>query len=103
MSIAMTFNFLFFTAILQRNILGSIFYEINLTSLSDVNNNLITILILFVLPIVIVNYFLIFRKKRYEELIKKYPYYNGKLAATYISMSISFPIVLVFIVVFVIP
>lgn len=95
-SIAMTLNFLLFMAILQRNILGYSFYHINISSLSDRYNNLLTILILFFSPCVIVNYLLVFRKKRYEELIKKYPYRNGRLAATYILISMFLPVILLF-------
>ena len=97
MSLAMKFNFLLFMAILQRDILGYTFYEINIPSLSDKENNLVTILVLFALPIVILNYLLIFRNKRCKKLVKKYKYpdYNGKLAFTYIAISLLLPIVLV--------
>jgi hypothetical protein len=99
MLLAMKFNFLLFMAILQRDILGYTFYEINLSSLSDKENNLITILILFALPIVILNYLLIFRNKRCKKLVKKYKYpdYNGKLAFTYIAISLLLPAVLIII------
>ena len=99
MSIAMTFNLLLFMAILQRDILGYTFYEINLSFLPDRENNLLTILILLFSPCVIVNYLLVFRKKRCKKLIRKYkyPYYNGKLAITYIMVSLFLPVILMFI------
>ena len=97
MTIAMTFNFILFMTILERNILGCSFYEINLSSLSDSYNNILTILILFVLPCVIINGLLIFRKSRYKMLIKKYPYHNGKLITAYWLISLFLPVVLLFV------
>ena len=100
MSSAMICNFLFFIAILERNILGFVFYKIDL-SIPDEENYLLNILILFILPIFIVNYLLIFLNKRCIKLVKKYKYtythYNGKLAFTYIVVSMLLPIVLLFI------
>ena len=102
MTIAMTYNGMFFMAILQRDILGFSFYWIDFPSLPDREDSLINIFILFVLPIFIINYLLIFRKKRYEKLIEKYPSYNGKLAIPYIVISIMLPTVLLLIFVFII-
>ena len=99
MSTAMTFNFMLFMAILERNILGCYFYKLSIPSLSDGGNNVLSILILHFLPIIIVNYLLIFRNKRCKKLIKKYkyPYYNGKLIALYFVISLLLPIVLLLI------
>jgi len=97
MSIAMTFNFVLFMVILQRQILGYYFYEINISFLSGHMNYILTILILFILPCVIVNYLLIFQGKRYEKLVDKYPYKNGKLFLSYLSISILLPITLMWI------
>jgi len=94
MSTAMTFNFALFMAILQRNILGLYFYKLEFRFISKLSNNIVTLIILFFLPCVIINYLLIFRKKRYEKLILKYPYYNGKLSIVYILISMFLPIVL---------
>ena len=95
-STSMVCNFLLFMAILQRHILDFSFYHIIISSQPDTVNSILTISFLFVLPVVFVNYLLIFRNKRYEKLIKKYPYYGGKLAIPYIFISILLPIVLVF-------
>jgi len=99
MSLAMIFNALLFMAILQRYIVGHTFYEINMSSLSDDQNSLMTIFFLFILPCVTVNYLLIFRKKRIIKLVKKYKYpnYNGKLIAWYWIMSLLLPGVLLLI------
>lgn len=50
----------------------------NLVSIS-----LVEIFIIYYLPLVVINYFLIFRKDRYKNLILKYTHYNGKLALYY--------------------
>jgi len=97
MSIAMTFNFILLMAIIQRNILGCYFYKLSISFLSNLENNILTILVLFFLPCVILNYLLIFRSKRYEKLLEKYPYNNGKLFATYFSISLFLPIILLLI------
>src|ERR1035437_3006632 len=79
MTLPSTFNFIFLMAILQRNILGVVFYEIELPFLSEYFNSIFSGVILFILPIISINYVLIFYGNRYERLAKKYPYYNGKL------------------------
>ena len=94
MTVAMTFNFILIMAILQRNILKVYFYKINIHILSSYENNILGILILFFLPCLIINYLLIFRGKRYEKLVEKYPYHNGKLILIYILISMFFPLIL---------
>ena len=97
MSISMTFNFVLFMALLQRQIIGCYFYKLDLPFLSDYENNAFTILILFILPCVILNYLLIFKGKRYERLVDKYPYKNGKLFLYYFLISMLLPITLLWI------
>jgi len=100
MSIAMTFNLVLLMSILQKNIFSYYFYELNVPFLSNYENNIITILVLFILPCVIINYLLIFRSNRYEKLLEKYTYCNGKLFVTYFSISIFLPIILMWISIF---
>ena len=97
MSTAMTFNFVLLMVIIQKNILDYYFYEINIPVLSGFQNYILTILILYFLPCVIINYLLIFRNKRYEKLLKKYPYSNGKFIVTYILISMFLPLILLLI------
>jgi hypothetical protein len=97
MTLAMTFNFVLIMVVLQREILGLYFYEINLPSLSGFANYVVTIILLYILPCVILNYFLIFRNKKYERLQNNYRYHNGKLFLRYFLLSISLPIVLLWI------
>jgi len=100
MSSAMTFNFILLMAIIQRNILGCYFYKLSISFLSNLENNILTILVLFFLPCIIINYLLIFRGKRYEKLSEKYPYYNGKLILMYFLVSMLSPIILMWIGIF---
>jgi len=103
MSTAMTFNFVLLMVIIQKNILDYYFYEINIPVLSGFQNYILTILILYFLPCVIINYLLIFRNKRYEKLLKKYPYSNGKFIVAFILISLFLPIVLLLIAMFLLP
>lgn len=93
MSIAMTFNLVLVLVVLQKNIFG-FFYEINIGFLSGHENYILTMLILYLAPIVLLNYLSIFRQNRYERLIEKYPYKNGKLSLTYFLISMFLPIIL---------
>jgi hypothetical protein len=100
MSIAMTFNLVLVMVIIQREVLGYFFYELNVPTFTGFGNYIFTILVLYVLPCVILNYLLILRGKRYEKLLKKYSYNNGKLFATYFSISLFLPIILIWIGIF---
>lgn len=91
MTIAMAANIHLIMVILQKNIIGYYFYEINISSLSDHLNYMLTMIILYLLPFAGINYGLIFYRKRYEKFMEKYPYYNGKLFLTYVLTSISLP------------
>lgn len=100
MSVAMTSNFLLFMSIFERNIIHLYFYKIDVPFLSHYDNNVFNVIILFALPCVIVNYLLIFRANRYERLLNKYRYYNGKLILAYFTASLLLPAVLVCIAIF---
>ena len=100
MSTAMVFNLVLLMIILQKQILGYYFYELNVSFLSAHENYILTMLVLYILPCVVVNYLLIFRDKRYEKLLEKYSYYNGKLILIYMLTSMFLPIILLLIGVF---
>ena len=97
MSTAMTFNFALFMAILQRNILGFYFYKLEFAILPERLSIAFSFILLFIIPIVVINYLLIFRKNRFEKLVEKYPYYNGKLSLYYFLISLFLPIILIWI------
>lgn len=94
MSVSMGFNFILIMVILQKNIFGY-FYEINFQLLTGFQNYALTMLILYFLPCILINYILIFRRDRYLKLLEKYPYRNGKLSLTYSLISIFLPIILI--------
>jgi hypothetical protein len=94
MSFAMGFNFIMIMIFLQKNIFGY-FYEINFQILTGFQNYALTMLILYFLPCILINYLLIFHRDRYLKLIDKYPYRNGKLSLTYFLISIFLPIILI--------
>lgn len=97
MTIAMTFNFVLIMVVIQKEVLGFYFYEINIQFLTGFVNYVLTIILLYISPCFIVNYLLIFRKKKYEKLQKKYSYHNGKLFLRYFLISVLVPNILIWI------
>lgn len=97
MTTCMTLNFMLLMTILQKHILHRYFYEINFDFLPRYLENVLSFVILFILPATILNYLLIFRDDRYEKLIKKYRYHNGKLFLTYFLISMFLPLALLLI------
>jgi succinate dehydrogenase hydrophobic anchor subunit len=98
MAIAMALNLMFLLAILQRNIFNFSFYdiEINLFS-SKILNNLLSGFILFFLPFLLINYLLIFKNKKYLDLIKKYKSENGNYFFRYFFTSLFLPLLVLII------
>jgi hypothetical protein len=96
MSIAMAFN-LALIMILLEYLSGHFFYTINMNFLPRQVGYLFNFIILFFLPCLMLNYFLIFQNKHYLELLKKYPYYKGKLFFGYFLLSMLLPVILVWI------
>ena len=94
MTMAMAFNFLFIMTILEKFVFKNYFYKIDLSFLPLRLSNALNYLLLFILPCFVINYMLIFRNKRYENLLKNYPYYQGKVFGIYIVISMMFPILL---------
>jgi len=97
MSMAMTFNYVLIMLLLQKYLSILSFYELKIPGLPPYASNVISFVILFISPCIIVNYLLIFRNKRYERLLKKYPYYQGKLFLGYFLISMLLPIILLWI------
>jgi len=97
MSMAMSFNLVMSVILLQKYAFGYYFYKLNFSFLPAYASNLFSYIILFILPCVLINYLLIYRNKKYEKLLKKYPYYNGKLFVTYFLISMFLPIVLMWV------
>jgi len=97
MSLAMFLNLWLVISLIELFIFKRTIYKIDLYFLNSNNKVIAEFLIQFVLPIVILNYLLIFRNDRYVKLIGEYPYRNGKLFLIYFLASLSIPIVLLWI------
>lgn len=97
MSVPMIFNFVFIMSILQRHIIGYYFYKIEFKFLTTYWSNIVSFFLIFILPVIVLNYFLIFRKERYKKILEKYPYRNGVFFITYLIVSLFLPIVLLFV------
>jgi ABC-type uncharacterized transport system fused permease/ATPase subunit len=95
MSIAMSSNFTLILTILQKQLFGFYFYYLEFTFLPNYAATVISFIILFVLPCVLINYFLIFYRQKYKSLLKKYPMKEGRLFLTYFFISMLSPIVLI--------
>ena len=93
MTIAMTFNFVFIMAILQKKVFDNFFYEINITSLSNFENYILTISILYIIPCGIINYLFVFFGNKYKKILKNYSYKNGILFLSYFIISLFLPII----------
>lgn len=91
MSLAMSFNFVLIMMIFQKEVLGYFFYEISSPLLSGFANYALTLLFLYFLPCVIINYLLIIRNNRYEKLLTKFSYNDGKLCLAYYLVSFLLP------------
>ena len=97
-SMAMAFNLALVMVILQKNITNYSFYDFNSHFFEEQKlNYFLKFFVLFLLPPLIMNYFFIFRNKRYEMLISKYKSYNGKLCASYLVISYLLPFFLLII------
>jgi len=92
MSIGMTSNFILIMSILQKQFFGVYFYYIELPFLPNFAANVISFIILFFLPCVLTNYFLIFYRQKYIRLLKKYPSKEGRLFLIYFFISMFSPI-----------
>ena len=97
MTLSMALNLVLLMVILQQYMLGYFFYMINIDFLPRQVEYLFNFAILFFLPCLALNYFLIFRNNRYKKLLQKYPYYNGNLFLIYFLISILLPIILMWI------
>lgn len=97
MTLSMSANFILIMTVLEKSVFKTYFYKIDIPSLPTRLNNVFGYLFLFILPCVLINYLLIFRKKRYQKLLLKYPYYNGKLFLAYFLISMLVPIILLWV------
>lgn len=94
MSVSMAMN-IFILRILIEQIFKIKLFDIGISAFSIGKiNSFFSFFILYLLLPIILNYFLIFNGNRFERLIGKYKYYNGKLFAAYFMISLFSPFVL---------
>jgi hypothetical protein len=93
MTIAMAVDFLFLTIVVEKYILGYRIYNLQIPGIPPEIGDPISFIILFLVPPSAINYLLIFRNHRYEKLIKKYEYHEGKLMITFVFIALFVPII----------
>ena len=92
MNISMAFNVMFVFYFLGK--LFSVFkkYQIEIDIFYGTSlDALIEYIILYGLPIHLLNYFLIFYNRKYETLLACYPHYSGKYFIVYFMISLGLP------------
>lgn len=92
MTIIMALDLVFIITIIEKAIVGYNFYDFEIPVLPQKIGDPISFVILFAIPPLVINYMLIFRNRRYEKLIKKYEYHDGKLAVTYMLLGLFVPV-----------
>lgn len=98
MAIAMALNLMFLLAVLQRNIFNFSFYDIEINLFAvKILNDLLSGFILFFLPPLLINYLLIFKNKKYLDLIEKYKSENGNYFFQYFFTSLFLPLIILII------
>ncbi|HLW63314.1 MAG TPA: hypothetical protein VKY33_07930 [Flavobacterium sp.] len=90
MAAAMGVKLMFFIAIFERYVLEVEFYNIGFNF--PILDSFIKGALLFFVPPFLLNYLLIFRKDKYELLLKRYSSHNGKLFLAYFFASILLPL-----------
>jgi hypothetical protein len=88
-SLLMGFNFMFISFFMPK-IINLFEIQINIFQKIELNYLLIGLLVFF-LPMIIVNYFLIFWKDKYKIIITNYKFHNGRLFKHYCMLSIFIP------------
>lgn len=92
MSMAMALNLALIIAIFQRNVIRSVFYEVKVDIFPGTKlDSFLSFFLLYLIIPILINYFLIFRRNRYEKLLTKYQSYNGKLFISYFLASLILP------------
>ena len=95
MNVPMMANIFIFVGVLQRYIFGHI-YKIRFSYLQLEVNAIISFFILYLFPVMFVNYIFIWRNDKYKKLIEKYPYQDGMLYFTYVVVSLCLPVLWIF-------
>jgi len=93
MSFAMGIAFMVFMTIFEAHVIGFTFYKLEFGNLfSTPITDLLNLLLLFFLPFILINYFLVFYNNKYEGLIKKYKYNEGRYIAVFFISCMALPL-----------
>ncbi|TXF79321.1 hypothetical protein [Chryseobacterium sp.] len=95
MGIAMSLNFIVISIFLSDlNMIDKIFIvKINFFIENSKLNSILGFIMSYFLPALLLNYSLVFYNRKYERLIEKYKYHNGRYIGTYLLISfLSLPI-----------
>lgn len=96
MSMAMSGNLIIIMVALMKYVFHDDFYIIYIDIFPGENlDYFLDFFILYLGPIMIINYLLIFFNNRYKNLLVRYPYYNGKLFAIYFVCSLILPLIII--------
>lgn len=91
-STIMSINLLFLSAILPNKMMAD---YLNFIKLNIFKGNTFDTLfngLILIVPMILINYFLIFRKNRYLTFIDKYQFHNGKYCLKYMLISLWGPV-----------
>ena len=97
MSMCMAMNFMFIMGLIQNKRIGlNYFYKLNIDIFpGNKLDAFVSFFILFLLPMLIINYLLVFRKNQYQIIINRGKKYDGKLFFKYFLASLWIPVILV--------
>lgn len=98
-TVPMSSSFIFIVMAIEH-IIGHRF-ELDIPFLPDEAKGPVSFIIIFILPWIVINYFLIFKDRKYKKLIRKYKYHNGKLFITFLAIAIFTPIIVLWIGLFI--
>lgn len=92
MTMAMSLNLWLLVTIAKKFYLPRSFYLIRISGFPDRINNILTFLLFYILPCLVLNSLLILRDNRYMTLMKKYAYRNENAGIVYIVLSFLLPL-----------
>ena len=92
MSLSMGFNYGFIMVFLPKSINPLAYIRITIFQVAAFND-LLNSIILYILPSITLNYFVIFHKNKYKQITLHYKFRNGQLFKNYFLISLWVPII----------
>ena len=93
MPVNMAFDLLFLMMAYQKYFLGYFFYELEIPGIIPEVGKPLSFAVRYVGPPLLLNYVLVLRNNRYERLMQKYEYHEGKLFVAYMAIALFVPLV----------